>query len=330
MTSRRTLTIAFGAALLAVRGSAYAQTQRRAWRIGYLDGGSFRFMQEAGRHAALLDGLREKGYAEGRNIELVMRFADGRAERLDSLAAELAGRNVDLILTLATPTTRAAQKAAPTTPIVVVTQADPVGNGFAASLARPGGYITGMSDGIVDIVTKLVEVMHGVVARPRRFAVLTNPANRAHAPLLAQIRTAASSLDVQVVEARAGVPDEIERAVADMARARADGLIILVDTFFLEQRAQIASLALAHSLPSIYPQGYYPEAGGLMSYGADINDNFRRAGTFVDKILKGAKPADIPFEQPTRYYLVVNRKTADALGVKLSGEILARVDQFVE
>jgi putative ABC transport system substrate-binding protein len=147
---------------------------------------------------------------------------------------------------------------------------------------------------------------------------------------LAQIRTAASSLDVQVVEARAGVPDEIERAVADMARARADGLIILVDTFFLEQRAQIASLALAHSLPSIYPQGYYPEADGLMSYGADINDNFRRAGTFVDKILKGAKPADIPFEQPTRYYLVVNRKTADALGVKLSGEILARVDQFVE
>jgi len=208
--------------------------------------------------------------------------------------------------------------------------ADPVGNGFAASLARPGGFITGMSDGLVDTVKKLVEVMKGSVDKLKRIAVLTNPANFGHPQFVLQVQAAALQLGIQVVEVSARTPAEIEHAFSTMTRERAEGLIILVDTFFLEQRKQIAELALKYRLPSIYPQKYYAEAGGLMSYGADLNDNFRRAGAFVDKILKGAKPADIPFEQPMRYYFVINRRTADVLGIKFSGAVLARVDSVIE
>jgi putative ABC transport system substrate-binding protein len=330
MNPRRKWAVALGAGMLAAHAPGFAQQQPKRWRIGYLDLGTLRFMEDAGRREALMQGLRDKGYVEGKNVELVMRFADGKAERLDLLASELASRKVDLILAPGTIAVRAAHKAAPATPVVVVTQADPVGSGFAASLARPGGLITGMSDGVVDTVTKFVEIMHGLVARLRRLAVLTTPVNTAHPSLVAQIQSAARQLGVQGIEVQARAPDEIERAFAIMVRERADALIILVDTFLLQQRAQIARLALGHRLPSIYPQDYYPEAGGLMSYGADVNDNFRRAGIFVDKILRGAKPADIPFEQPTRYYFVVNRKTAAALGVKLSAELMARVDRVID
>lgn len=316
--------------MLAAHAPGFSQQQPKLWRIGYLDLGTLRFMEDAGRREALVQGLRDKGYVEGKNVELVMRFADGKAERLEPLATELASRKVDLILAPGTIAVRAAHKAAPTTPIVVVTNGDPVGSGFAASLARPGGVITGMSDGIVDTVAKLVEIMHGVVAKLKRIAVLTNPENRVHPTLMAQVQAAARLLGVQVMEVQARAPDEIERAFATMARERAESLIILVDSFLLEQRAQIAQLALRHRLPSVYPQDYYAQAGGLLSYGADVNDNFRRAGIFVDKILRGAKPADIPFEQPTRYYLVVNRKTAAALGVKLSAELMARVDRVID
>jgi len=330
VNNRRKLGLWLGVGIVAPRFSAFAQTQRKTWRIGYLDGGSLRFMEEAGRYAALLQGLSERGYVNGKNVELVMRFAEGKAEQLDALAAELVSQKVDLILTLGTPAVRAAQKAISNTPVVVVTQADPVGSGFAASLARPGGFITGMSDGLVDTVKKLVELMKGSVDKLKRIAVLTNPANFGHPQLILQVQAAALQMGVQIVQVSARTPGEIELAFSTLTRERAEGVIILVDTFFLEQRKQIADLALKYRLPSIYPQRYFAEAGGLMSYGADLNDNFRRAGTFVEKILKGAKPADIPFEQPTRYYFVINRRTADALGIKFSGSVLARVDAVIE
>ena len=330
MNNRRKLGLGLGVSIVSPRFSAFAQTQYKTWRIGYLDGGSLRFMEEAGRHTALMQGLRERGYVNGKNVELLMRFAEGKAERLDALAAELVRQKVDLILTLGTPAARASQKAISTTPIIVVTMADPVRSGIAASLARPGGFITGMSDGLVDTVKKLVEVMKGSVDKLKRIAVLTNPANFGHPQLVLQVQVAALQVGIQVVEVSARTPTEIEHAFLTMTRERAEGLIILVDTFFLEQRKQIAELALKYRLPSIYPQKYYAEAGGLMSYGADINDNFRRAGAFVDKILKGAKPADIPFEQPTRYYFVINRRVADVLGIKFSGAVLARIDSVVE
>ena len=330
MNTRRKLAIVLGVSILATPPFTLAQSQGKVWRLGYLDLGSRRSMEDAGRYAALIQGLREQGYIEGKNMELVPRFAEGKAERLDALAAELASQKVDLILTLGTPAIRAAQKAKGSIPIIVVTQADPVGSGFAASWARPGGSITGMSDGVVDTVKKLVELMSGTVPKLKRIAVLTSPANGVHPPLMVQIQAAAQQTGIQVIQANARTPNEIERAFATMTQERAEGLIILVDTFLLQQRTQIAELALKHRLPSIYPQKQYAEAGGLMSYGADLNDNFRRAGTFVDKILKGAKPGDIPFEQPTRYYFVINRKTADALGIKLSAELSARVDTVIE
>ncbi len=330
MNNRRKLFNALGAGALAVPFSSFAQQRSRVWRLGYLDLGSRQFMLEAGRYAKLLQGLREKGYVEGKNLEVEARFADGNADRLDALAAELIALNVDLILTLGTPAIRAAQRASSTKPIVVITQADPVGSGFAASLARPGGSVTGMSDGVVDTVKKLVELLGGAVPKLTRIAVLANPANSVHPPLLSQIQEAAQQTGRQVVTVAARAPAEIERAFAAMVQERVDGLVILVDTFLLQQRKQIAELALKHRLPSIYPQQYYAEAGGLMSYGADLNENFRRAGIFVDKILKGARPGDIPFEQPTRYYLVINLKTAERLGIKLSGEMLLRTDKVIE
>jgi putative ABC transport system substrate-binding protein len=330
VNNRRKLGLGLGVSIVSPRFSAFAQTQHKTWRIGYLDGGSLRFMEEAGRHTALMQGLREKGYVNGKNVELLMRFAEGKAERLDALAAELVRQKVDLIITLGTPAVRASQKAISTTPIIVVTMADPVGNGFAASLARPGGFITGMSDGLVDTVKKLVEIMQSSVDKLKRVAVLSNPANVAHPQLVLQVQAAALQMGLQVVQVSARIPAEIELAFSTLKRERAEGLIILVDTFFLEQRKQIADLALTYRLPSIFPQRYYAEVGGLMSYGADLNDNFRRAGAFVDKMLKGAKPADIPFEQPMRYYFVINRRTADVLGIKFSGAVLARVDSVIE
>ena len=330
MISRRRTLLALGAGALALPFRANAQKEGKVWRIGYLDLGSRQSMVDAGRYAALTQGLREHGYVEGRNIILDARFADGNADRLNGLAADLVRQKVDLILTLGTPASRAAQRTTDTIPIVVANAADPVSTGLSTSLAHPGGNITGMSDGVVDTIQKLVELLTVAVPRMKRIATLSNPTSDAHPPLLLQVQAAARQGGKQVLPVSARTAEDIERGFATMARGGANALIILTDAFLLQQRAQIADLARKHRLPSIYPQSIYPEAGGLMSYGAEANDNFRRAGIFVDKILKGAKPGDIPFEQPTRYYLVINRKTANALGVKLNNELLARADKVIE
>jgi putative ABC transport system substrate-binding protein len=222
------------------------------------------------------------------------------------------------------------QRATTTIPIVVTTVVDPVGDGFAANLARPGSNITGMSSGFEDTVQKLLELLILAIPKSKRVAVITNPGNRIHAPLLLRIQAAAKQAGKQVVPVNVRTPEEIESGFATMVRERIDAVIILIDGLAFQQRAQIAGLALKHRLPSIYSQPQYAEVGGLMSYGSDTTDNFRRVGIFVDKILKGAKPRDIPFEQPTRYYLVINRKTANALGVKISQELLLRADRVIQ
>jgi putative ABC transport system substrate-binding protein len=212
----------------------------------------------------------------------------------------------------------------------VTVTSDPVREGFAANLARPGGNITGMSSGVEDTILKLVELLLIVAPKLKRIAVLTNPSNTGHLPLLARVQAAAIKAGRQVVTVNMSMPDDIERGFASMARERVDAMIIFIDAFLIQQRAQIASRALQQRLPSIFPYAVYPEAGGLMSYGADLTESFRRSGIFVDKILKGAKPGDIPFEQPTRYNLVINRKTANALGIKITGELLTRADKVIE
>jgi putative tryptophan/tyrosine transport system substrate-binding protein len=239
-------------------------------------------------------------------------------------------QKVDLILSTGTPASHAARKATETIPIVITTVINPVGDGFAASLARPGGNVTGMASGAEDTVQKLVELLVLTVPKAQRIAVLANPNNSTHAAMLLQVQAAARKSGKQVLPVRAGTLQEIERGFMTMASERSDALIILLDGSAFLQRAQIAALALKHRLPSIYTQPQYAEAGGLMSYGADTIDNFRRAGLFVDKILKGAKPGEIPFEQPTRYYLVINRGTAKALNIRIPQTILISADKVIE
>ena len=330
MNNRRKLIVALGASALAAPLVSDAQKQDKVWRLGYLDFGTRKSMVEAGRYAALIEGLRERGYVEGRNFVLETRNADSDVNRLAVLAAELVQQKVDLILATGPVATHAAKRAAPAIPIVVTVTSDPVGEGFAASLARPGGNITGMSSGVEDTVLKLLELLLIAAPKSKRIAVLTNPSNSGHPPLLARVQAAAAKAGRQTLPVSMRTVEDIERGFATMVREHVDSMIIFIDGFLIQQRAQIAALALKHKLPSIFPYSVYPEAGGLMSYGADLTESFRRAGIFVDKILKGAKPGDIPFEQPTRYHFVINRKTANALGIKLTGELLTRADKVIE
>ena len=337
MQTRRQLITAIGtigtaalAAPLAAPFAAFAQTAPKVWRIAYLDFGSRQSMVDAGRMTALMQGLSGFGYVEGKHFIFDARYGEGQVERLDRFAAELVAQKPDVILTTGTPASRAAKRATATLPIVVIATADPVADGLAATLARPGGNVTGMSTGGGETVQKLVELLIVAVPKIKRIAVLTNPANARSADDLAQLLDALRKTGRSALPLRASTPAEIEQAFAAMTRDRAEGVVIAIDGFMLQQRAQIAALALKHRLPSIYPTPNYPEAGGLMSYGSDITDNFRRAAIFVDKIFKGARPGDLPFEQPMRYALVLNRKTADALGIKVSGELLLRADRVIE
>ena len=309
---------------------ALAQPTAKVWRIAYLDYGSRQSMVDAGRMTALMQGLAGFGYVEGRNFVFDARYADGQVERLDTFAAELVARKPDLILVTGAVAAQAAKRATALIPIVVTVNADPVAEGLAATLARPGGNVTGLSSGGAETVQKLVELLIVAVPKIKRVAVLTNPANVRSADDVVQLLAALRTKNREALPVRARTSQEIEQAFAPMVRERAEGVVMPIDGFMLQQRGQIAALALKHRLPSIYPTQNYPEAGGLMSYGADITDNFRRAGIFVDKIFKGAKPGDLPFEQPTRYALVLNRKTADALGIKIGNELLLRADRVIE
>ena len=329
-STRRALLIALGAGALAAPLASFAQQPAKVWRIGYLDLGSRQFSLDAGRQAAFLQGMRERGYAEGKHFVFEVRYADGHSDRLDGLAAELVRLKADIILTIGNPASHAAQRATTGIPIVVVAAADPVRDGFAESLARPGGNITGLSSGSGEIVQKWVELLITMAPKLSRVAVLLNPANSAHSHMQLSVQTALRRTGRQVLPVSARSPDDMERGFAAMARERADALIILPDSAFTSQRKQIAALTLKHQLPSMSQGLTFPEVGGLMAYGFEINDSLRQAATFVDKILKGAKPGDLPFEQPTRYYFVINRKTAKALGLTIPQELLLRADKVIE
>ena len=330
MITRRRVVIALGAGALAAPLASFTQQQPKIWRIGHLEFGSRQLSLDTGRHSAFLQGMRELGYAEGKHFIFEARYADGNSDRLDGFAAELARLKADVILTIGTPASHAAQRATPAIPIVVVAAADPVRDGFAESLARPGGNITGLSSGSGEIVQKWVELLITMIPKLSRVAVLLNPANSAHSHMQLSVQTALRQTGRQVLPMSARSPDDIERGFAAMARERADAVIILPDSAFSAQLKQIAGLALKHRLPSIAQASLFAEAGSLLAYGFDINDSLRRAATFVDKILKGAKPGELPFELPTRYYLVVNRKTAQVLGITIPNEILLRADKVIE
>ncbi|HTP95723.1 MAG TPA: ABC transporter substrate-binding protein [Burkholderiales bacterium] len=322
MPTRRDFLFVLGA--LAAPLAAFGQA--RACRIGFLAAGSAstRF------YDGFRQGMRELGYVEPANCVLEQRFANGNYERLPGLAADLVRARVDVIVAGAPPSVHAAHKATATIPIVLVAVPDPVGEGFAASLSRPGGNITGLSTIVTDVSTKHLELLRAAVPKLARVAVLINPNNSADALILEQINGAAYAAGIKVLALEAGSAGRIEPAFAAMTRGRAGALIVAADDMFDVQRGQIAKLALARRLPSIFANREMTEAGGLMSYGQDLVEHYRRAATYVDKILKGAKAGELPIEQPTLLEFVINRRTAKALGLAIPKELLLRADRVID
>jgi len=278
-----------------------------------------------------LEELRKLGYVEGKNLVIDWRFAEGNYERVPDLAAQLVGRKPDIVVTYTAPSVRAFQKASSTIPIVAITVGDPVGNGLAASLARPGRNVTGLSNPGQDISPKYLELLIALYPKLSRVAVLLNPGNKVFSTVgMPGIQAVARRAKVQVMTIEARSPGEIESAFAVMTREGMEAVIVGIDALFALQQRQIAELALKHRLLSMFAFRQAAELGGLMSYGQDASYYFRRAAVYVDKILKGAQPGELPFEQPTRFQLVINRKTARALGVPLPQELLLRADEVID
>jgi putative ABC transport system substrate-binding protein len=295
-------------------------------RIGFLAATAPSPMGEAFRR-----GLRDLGYVEDRNVVIYARWADGRYDRLPDLAAELVSLNADVIVTLVTQASLAAKNVAGTTPIVMVGVGDPVGAGLVESLARPGRNITGTSSMAVDTAGKSLQLLMDIAPRISRVAVLWNPANPIfQTQLLRETETAAAALGVQVQRVEMRNPNEIDRAFAAMTRQRAGALLVLPDAMFNFHRQRIIELAARNRLPAMYSLREWAESGGLAAYGANYTELARRAATYVDRILKGAAPADLPVEQPTKFELVVNLKTAKALNLKIPEPVLLRADEMVE
>ena len=316
------------AMLFALSYSASAQQPTKVPRIGYLAGASrsaIAFRTEAFRH-----GLRELGYVEGKNIVIEYRYAEGNPHRQKELAAELMGLKVDVIVTSGPASTRAAKEATATIPIVMTFDSDPVGSGSVASLARPGGNITGLSTLAPEISGKQLELLKEIVPRLSRVSVLGSSLNPGNAQVLREMELAARALGVKLQYLDILDPKELETVFRAAINERADAVVALAGTVIIAQRAQIAELAIKSRLPAIYERREYVEVGGLMSYGVSIIDLDRRAATYVDKILKGAKPGDLPVQQPTKFELVINLKTAKQIGLAIPPNVLARADKVIK
>ena len=327
---RRVFMASLASGLLAAPLAGEAQPREKVPRVGYLSPGSSSDSARLRRFEAFRQGLRERGYVEGQNVAIESRWAEGKYDRYPTLAADLVRLKVDVIVTVGGAATRAVQQATRTIPIVMSVVIDPVGSGFVPSLAHPGGNVTGLSMMAADLVGKQLAVLQEVTPKVVRVALLWNPANPGSLPQLRAAEAVARALRVRLQTLEARVPREIDSAFAAMTREQAGALVVLVDAIFTNQVGQIAELAAKSRLPSIYGQREYTEAGGLMVYSSDPLDLETRAATFVDKILKGAKPADLPIEQPTKFELVINLKTAKALGLTLPSSVLRRADQVIE
>jgi putative ABC transport system substrate-binding protein len=307
----------------------FAQQQAvKIARIGYLDAASSDFASS--RVEAFRAGLRDLGYVEGRNIVIDYRWANGKYERLPGLAKQLIEKEPDVIVGGGTPAIQSAQRATTAIPIVMAGTADPVGAGFVASLSRPGGNITGVSTINADLSRKYLELLRVALPRLSRVSVLINPDHPNHPDELSNIAAAAKATGVDVSPVKANSTHEIEVAFGAMARDRIPAVIVLPDAFFFVQARRIAELAAKNRLATMFWTRELVEAGGLIGYGHNNAEQFRRAATYVDKILKGAKPANLPVEQPTKLELVINLKTAKLLGLSIPNEMLLRADKIIE
>jgi putative ABC transport system substrate-binding protein len=327
------LSILFVVVLLAVAVIAEAQPPGKVPRIGYLVTGSLESPETRVLLDAFRQGLSERGYVEGQNIVIEYRAADGKIERLPGRATELARLNIDLIVAGNTPAARAAQQATTRIPIVAPVMGDPVGDGLVASLARPGGNITGLTFLGPELVPKRVELLKEALPRVSRVAALWHPGafgERTTRDMLKETETAARTLGVQLQLVGVRGPDELDRAFSTMTRERAEALIIFPSPMLFNERRRIVDLAAKHRLPSMSGAREFVELGGLIAYGASINDLIRRGANHVDKILKGAKPADLPVEQPTKFELIINLKAAKQIGLTIPPNLLARADKVIK
>ena len=316
--------------LVASVGAAAAQRQEDAPRVGYLTWGSSSDQGRQRRFEAFRQALGELGYVEGQSLVIESRWAEGVYDRFPALAADLVRLKVNVIVAQGGAATRAAQQATRTIPIVMTAVNDPVGSGFVASLARPGGNIAGNSLMAPDVVGKQLEMLKEIVPRVSRVALLRNRDNPASELQLREAEAAARILGMRLQTLEARAPQDITRAFAAMTRERAGALVVLTDAMFTDQRTQIARLAVEKRLPAVYGHIEHAEAGGLIAYSANLLDLERRAAAFVDKILKGATPGDLPVEQPTRLELVINVRAAKAIGLTIPSSLLQRADQIIE
>jgi putative ABC transport system substrate-binding protein len=329
--TRRSVLLTLGAGLVAPPGPLSAQPSTRIRRIGFLAArGLSTPASPDATYDSFTQGMRDLGYVEGRNLVIEWRFAGGKYERLAELAAELVGLKVEVIVTHSVPATKAARRVTGTIPIVTAAVINPIGEGLAVSLARPGGNVTGLSLITDDVSPKNVEFMKILVPGLSRLGFLTNPGHSGHPAYLKNVRAAAEAVGASVLPVSAATAEEIERGFDTMKQERVQAALIPSDTFFLQQKRLLIDLSLTRRMPSGFPFREFVEAGGLMSYGLNLNEFYRRAATFVDRILKGAKAGELPIEQPTKLELVINRKTSRALGLTIPQELLLRADEVIE
>jgi putative tryptophan/tyrosine transport system substrate-binding protein len=279
---------------------------------------------------AFRDGMRDHGYIEGQNLSVAVRWPQGSFDQDPSVVTELINSNVDVVVAWGTPTVIAVRRATSTIPIVMVSVGDPVGSGFIASLARPGGNITGLSNITVDLSAKLMELFVELVPGMKRVGVVRNPNNPTVTVMLRETEDAVRKLNIQVEVVEAQTSDEFERAFAQLSAKSVDGVVLLADSTVIEHSRRIAELAQSARLPTAFQRRENVDAGGLLSYGADINNQFRQAAYYVDRILKGEKPAELPVQQPTKVELVINLKTAKALGLTVPLIMQMTADEVVE
>jgi putative tryptophan/tyrosine transport system substrate-binding protein len=321
-------TILVAVILLALWESAEAQQPGKVPRIGFLIASSPSAI--ASRMDSFREGLRELGYVEGKNIVIEPRYANGKSDHLPALAAELVGLKVDVIVSSGPTATRPAKGATSTIPIVMTFDDDPVGSGFVASLARPGGNITGLSTLSPELSGKQLELLKEIVPKLSRVTVIGTSARQGTAQALKEMELAAGALKVKLQFLDVQNPKDIELAFRAASKGRADALLVLQSPVFNSHRAEIAELAIKHRLPATYPRREFVEDGGLMSYGVNFLDLDRRAAAYVDKILKGTKPADLPVEQPKKFDFIINLKAAKQIGLTIPPNVLARADKVIK
>jgi len=330
MKRREFIALVGGAAATVVPLAVRAQQAGKVWRIGALSGAARPAVLESSPYGGFLQGLQELGYVEGRDFTVEWRFAEAKPERYDEFAAELVRLKVDIFLAAAPEAVRYFQKAGPQIPIVLALSTDPVGNGFAASLAHPGGNVTGLANSMDDSSPKQLELLAAAVPNLSRLGVLANSSSPNFASVAKNLTVATQTKGLSLVMADARSAEEFDSAFALLLRENVQAMMLASNVLFNLNRQRIADFTTMHRLPSMFPIREYVEAGGLMSYGESFREFYRRSASYVDRIIKGAKAGDLPIEQPSRFYFTINLKAAKAIGLEIPASLLLRADEVIE